>query len=115
MYLQEVESTKERDKKHREDTFGRMNAMSLNEYVMNSRNSLHAGRAKEKRDKIIARLKLEEEMKVELKKARMKAYEDLLEEEATKGQHTLSLTHPRTHTLIHAHSLSLTHALVYTL
>jgi len=32
---------------------------------------LHAGRAKEKRDKIIARLKMEEEMKAELRKARM--------------------------------------------
>jgi hypothetical protein len=84
LYLQELEAVRERDKRHRENTFGRMHAMALNELVANSRNMLHAGRAKEKRDKIIARLKLEEEMKAELKKARMKAYEDLLEEEANK-------------------------------
>jgi hypothetical protein len=86
MYLKELEDEKVAERKRDEATFGRFRSMQMNDYVSNARNTLHASRAKAKRDVMIARLKAQEEIKREIREAKAKAIQDLIaEEDAKKG------------------------------
>ena len=80
-YLAELEDEREKERKRNEETFGPLQTLKLNEYVVECRAKLHQERAQKKRDIIIQKMKRQADLRQEIKDTRLKAVENLLEEE----------------------------------
>eukprot|EP00596_Hydrurales_sp_CCMP1899_P002142 CAMPEP_0119038418 /NCGR_PEP_ID=MMETSP1177-20130426/7355_1 /TAXON_ID=2985 /ORGANISM="Ochromonas sp, Strain CCMP1899" /LENGTH=481 /DNA_ID=CAMNT_0007001005 /DNA_START=733 /DNA_END=2178 /DNA_ORIENTATION=- len=81
VYLDEIETKAEIEKKRNYLNFGILKALKLNDYVAACRQRLHQGRIDGKKRAIMDRIQKQEDMRADIKKARQAAVEQMQEAE----------------------------------